>query len=241
MLEAVVAKVPPPDGNVDGPLKALMFDSWYDAYRGVVILVRVVDGVLRPKQKVQFMAARREYEVRTSARSPPAREVELAAGEVGFFTAAIKEVADTRVGDTITEAGNPAREPLPGFQDVKPMVFAGMFPTDSARYNDLRDALDKLRLNDASFSLEPETSAALGFGFRCGFLGLLHMEIVQERLEREYELNLGQTAPNVLPRAKNGEEFSSSTIQEVPDRVNRRDPRADHRGDDPRAGGVHRR
>jgi GTP-binding protein LepA len=198
ILEAVVALVPPPVGEVDKPLRVLLLDSWYDAYRGVVILVRVVDGMLRPKQKIRFMAARRDYEIQTlGAFAPFAREMqELGPGEVGFFTAAIKDVADARVGDTITELARPA-EPLPGFQPVKPMVFAGIFPTDTARYEDLRDALDKLRLNDASFTREPETSAALGFGFRCGFLGLLHMEIVQERLEREYNLDLITTAPTV--------------------------------------------
>ena len=209
ILEAVVVKVPPPVGDPAAPLRVLLLDSWYDAYRGVVILVRVVDGVLRPKQKVRFMAARRDYEIQTiGAYAPFPREIpELGPGEVGFFTAAIKEVADARVGDTITEANNPCATPLPGFQPVKPMVFAGIFPTDSARYTDLRDALDKLRLNDASFSREPETSAALGFGFRCGFLGLLHMEIVQERLEREYDLDLITTAPTVRFRCvlKNGD------------------------------------
>jgi GTP-binding protein LepA len=208
ILEAVVAKVPPPVGEVDKPLRVLLLDSWYDAYRGVVILVRVVDGVLRPKQKIRFMAARRDYEIQTlGAFAPFAREMpELGPGEVGFFTAAIKDVADARVGDTITELARPAM-PLPGFQPVKPMVFAGIFPTDTARYEDLRDALDKLRLNDASFTREPETSAALGFGFRCGFLGLLHMEIVQERLEREYNLDLITTAPTVRFRCvlRNGE------------------------------------
>jgi GTP-binding protein LepA len=198
ILEAVVALVPPPVGEADKPLRVLLLDSWYDAYRGVVILVRVVDGMLRPKQKIRFMAARRDYEIQTlGAFAPFPREMqELGPGEVGFFTAAIKDVADARVGDTITELARPA-EPLPGFQPVKPMVFAGIFPTDTARYEDLRDALDKLRLNDASFTREPETSAALGFGFRCGFLGLLHMEIVQERLEREYNLDLITTAPTV--------------------------------------------
>src|SRR6266498_2941096 len=199
ILEAVVKKLPPPVGDLEAPLRVLLLDSWYDTYRGVVILVRVIDGLLRPKQKVRFMAARREYEIQTiGVFGPFPREwPELGPGEVGFFTAAIKEVADARVGDTITEAGNPCATPLPGFQPAKPMVFAGIFPTDSAKYEDLRDALDKLRLNDASFSREPETSAALGFGFRCGFLGLLHMEIVQERLEREYDLDLITTAPTV--------------------------------------------
>jgi GTP-binding protein LepA len=199
ILEAVVAKIPPPIGDATKPLRVLLLDSWYDSYRGVVILVRVVDGVLRPKQKVLFMAAAREYEIQSlGVFGPFAREIgELGPGEVGFFTAAIREVADARVGDTITESNRPCAEPLPGFQPAKPMVFAGIFPTDSAKYEDLRDALDRLRLNDASFSREPESSAALGFGFRCGFLGLLHMEIVQERLEREYNLDLITTAPTV--------------------------------------------
>jgi GTP-binding protein LepA len=201
ILEAVVRKVPPPVGDNGKPLRVLLLDSWYDSYRGVVILVRVIDGTLRPRQKIRLVAAAREYEVQTiGVFAPFPREApELGAGEVGFLTAAIKEVADARVGDTITEAGPAGQkvQPLPGFQPAKPMVFAGIFPVDSARYEDLRDALDKLRLNDASFSREPETSAALGFGFRCGFLGLLHMEIVQERLEREYNLDLITTAPTV--------------------------------------------
>jgi len=199
ILEAVVAKVPPPVGDPAKPLRVLLLDSWYDSYRGVVILVRVIDGLLRPKQKVRFMAAAREYEIQSlGVFAPFASEIgELGAGEVGFFTAAIREVADARVGDTITETSRPCESPLPGFQPAKPMVFAGIFPTDSAKYEDLRDALDRLRLNDASFSREPESSAALGFGFRCGFLGLLHMEIVQERLEREYNLDLITTAPTV--------------------------------------------
>jgi len=199
ILEAVVTKLPPPVGDATKPLRVLLLDSWYDAYRGVVILVRVIDGVLRPKMKVRLMAAAREYDILSlGIFAPFAREVsELGPGEVGFWTGAIKEVADARVGDTITEAGSPRVEPLPGFQPAKPMVFAGIFPIDSSKYEDLRDALDKLRLNDASFSREPESSAALGFGFRCGFLGLLHMEIVQERLEREYNLDLITTAPTV--------------------------------------------
>jgi GTP-binding protein LepA len=199
ILEAIVTKLPPPVGDAAKPLRVLLLDSWYDSYRGVVILVRVIDGMLRPKQKVRFMAAAREYEIQNlGVFAPFATEIgELGPGEVGFFTAAIREVADARVGDTITETGRPCVEPLPGFQPAKPMVFAGIFPTDSAKYEDLRDALDRLRLNDASFSREPESSAALGFGFRCGFLGLLHMEIVQERLEREYNLALITTAPTV--------------------------------------------
>jgi GTP-binding protein LepA len=199
ILEMVVAKVPPPVGDPEAPLKVLLLDSWYDTYRGVVILVRVFEGVMRARQKVLFMAARREYEIQTiGAFAPFAREVpDLGPGEVGFFTAAIKEVGDARVGDTITEMARPCAQALAGFKPAKPMVFAGIFPTDTAKYEDLRDALDKLRLNDSSFTREPETSAALGFGFRCGFLGLLHMEIVQERLEREYNLDLITTAPTV--------------------------------------------
>jgi GTP-binding protein LepA len=199
ILEMIVRKVPPPVGDPEAPLKVLLLDSWYDTYRGVVILVRVIDGVMRAKQKVRFMAARRDYELQTiGAFAPFAREIpDLGPGEVGFFTAAIKDVGDARVGDTITEAARPCAEALAGFKPAKPMVFAGIFPTDTAKYEDLRDALDKLRLNDSSFTREPETSAALGFGFRCGFLGLLHMEIVQERLEREYNLDLITTAPTV--------------------------------------------
>jgi GTP-binding protein LepA len=199
ILEAVVAKIPPPVGDESKPLKVLLLDSWYDSYRGVVLLVRVIDGVLKVKQKIRLMAAGRDHEVQTlGVFGPFARDIpELGPGEVGFLTGAIKEVADARVGDTITEAARPTDAALPGFQPVKPMVFAGIFPTDSARYEDLRDALEKLRLNDASFTREPEVSAALGFGFRCGFLGLLHMEIIQERLEREYALDLITTAPTV--------------------------------------------
>jgi GTP-binding protein LepA len=199
ILESLVRTIPPPKGETGKPLKVLLLDSWYDSYRGVVLLVRVVDGTLRMKQKIRLMAAGRDYEiVGLGAFAPFPKEVdEIGPGEVGFITASIKEVADARVGDTITEAGKPCDKPLPGFQPAKPMVFAGIFPTDPAKYEDLRDALDKLRLNDASFSREPEVSAALGFGFRCGFLGLLHMEIVQERLEREYDLDLVTTAPTV--------------------------------------------
>jgi GTP-binding protein LepA len=209
ILERVIERIPPPSGDENRPLKVLLLDSWYDSYRGVVCLIRVVDGVIRPKMKVRFMAAGRDYEVQTlGVFGPfPRDQAELGPGGVGFISGAIKEVADARVGDTITEAARPCEEPLPGFQPAKPMVFAGIFPTDSARYVDLRDALDKLRLNDASFTREPESSAALGFGFRCGFLGLLHMEIVQERLEREYNLDLITTAPTVRFRViyQNGE------------------------------------
>jgi GTP-binding protein LepA len=199
ILESIVLLVPPPKGSEDAPLKALIFDSWYDPYRGVVMLVRVVDGVLRKKMRVVLMGTGSIHDVEDlGIFSPKAEPVpELSAGEVGFVIANIKKISDCKVGDTVTEAANPAREALPGFREVKPMVFAGLYPTDAAQYEDLRDAMEKLRLNDASFSYEPETSGALGFGFRCGFLGLLHMEIVQERLEREFDLDLITTAPGV--------------------------------------------
>ena len=202
VLEAIVARVPPPEGNTDVPLKALIFDSWYDAYRGVIILIRVVDGTVRPKMKVSFMAASQDYEVEEVGVFSPKPEVvdQLSVGEVGFLIANVKNVSDAKIGDTVTEAARRTAEPLPGFQEMKPMVFAGLYPVESHQYTDLREALEKLRLNDASFFFEPETSAALGFGFRCGFLGLLHMEIVQERLEREYDMELVTTAPGVLYR-----------------------------------------
>jgi GTP-binding protein LepA len=200
ILEAIVARIPAPKGNPNGPLRALVFDSWYDSYRGAVVMVRVVDGTLRKGQKVRFLATKADYEVTEMGMFTPfpiALE-ELGPGEVGFIAANIKSVHETKIGDTVTEAGKPATVALPGFKDVKPMVFAGIFPTDSAQFEDLRDALSKLRLNDAAFVFEPDTSEALGFGFRCGFLGLLHMEIIQERLEREYGLDLITTAPSVV-------------------------------------------
>jgi GTP-binding protein LepA len=202
VLEAIVERLPAPRGTTDAPLKALIFDSWYDAYRGVVIVVRIIDGVLRKKMKVRFMAAGQEYEIEeVGAFTPKATPLdELGVGEVGFITAGIKKVADAKLGDTITEASRPTTEPFPGFKELKPMVFAGLYPVEGHEYPELRDALEKLRLNDASFFYEPETSAALGFGFRCGFLGLLHMEIVQERLEREFNQDLVTTAPGVLYR-----------------------------------------
>src|SRR5215471_386754 len=202
VLEAVVARVPPPKGKPDGLLRALVFDSWYDSYRGAVVMVRVVDGSLRKGDKIRFMATKAEYEITDMgmfAPFPVALE-ELGHGEVGFIAGNIKTVTETKIGDTVTLAGRPAAEPLPGFKEVKPMVFAGVFPTDSSQFEDLRDALAKLRLNDAAFVFEPDTSEALGFGFRCGFLGLLHMEIIQERLEREYNLELITTAPSVVYR-----------------------------------------
>jgi len=202
ILEAIIARFHPPKGDPDAPLKALVFDSWYDAYRGVVIVVRVIDGALKTKQKIRLMATAQDYEADDlGVFSPKATPVdELGVGEVGFIVANIKRVSDAKIGDTVTETGRPTTEPFPGFKELKPMVFAGLYPVEGHKYTELREALEKLRLNDASFFYEPETSAALGFGFRCGFLGLLHMEIVQERLEREYDMDLVTTAPGVLYR-----------------------------------------
>ncbi|HKA28934.1 MAG TPA: translation elongation factor 4 [Candidatus Binatia bacterium] len=199
ILEAIIQRIPPPRGDATAPTRALIFDSWFDPYHGAVVLVRVMDGALRKGQRIRLMAAAKEFTLtRLCVLAPRALEVaELGPGEVGILSAAIKEVADTRIGDTVTDAERPAAEPLPGFRPVKPMVFSGLYPADSADYDALRDAVEKLRLNDASFSDEPETSLALGFGFRCGFLGLLHMEIIQERLEREFSLALITTAPTV--------------------------------------------
>ena len=202
ILEQVVAKIPAPQGDKDAPLKALIFDSWYDSYRGVIVLFRIIEGTIKKGTKIKFFNTGREYLIETLGVNRPAPSPinQLSVGEVGFLTASIKTVADVQIGDTITEAARPVDTPFPGFQEVKPMVFAGLYPTDSAQYEDLRDAMDKLRLNDASFFYEPESSTALGFGFRCGFLGLLHMEIVQERLEREFNLELITTAPGVRYR-----------------------------------------
>jgi GTP-binding protein LepA len=200
VLQAIVDKVPPPRGDWNAPLKAMLVDSWYDPYLGVVILVRVIDGCLRKGQQIRFMQAGTSHLVdRVGVFRPKIEHLsELGAGEIGFITAQIKEVAETRVGDTITDAKRPAEAPLPGFKEVQPVVFCGLFPVDAADFEKLRDSLYKLRLNDASFSFEMETSAALGFGFRCGFLGLLHLEIIQERLTREYDLELITTAPSVV-------------------------------------------
>jgi GTP-binding protein LepA len=213
VLEAIVHRLPPPAGKPDEPLKALIFDSWYDPYRGVVIVVRVIDGVLRPGMKVRLMAEGQDYEsLQVGIFTPKAVEVdELAVGEVGFLVANIKKISDAKIGDTITETSRPALEPFPGFKPLKPMVFAGFYPVEGHEYPELRDALEKLRLNDASFFYEPETSMALGFGFRCGFLGLLHMEIVQERLEREFDMDLVTTAPGVLYRVTT----TDGVVQEI--------------------------
>ena len=202
ILEAIVTRIPPPQGQPDAPLKALIFDSWYDEYRGVVVLIRVVDGEIRPKMRVRFIAPALDYDVeQVGIFSPKPVSVEkLGVGEVGFLIVGVKNVGDAKIGDTVTESARQTPDPLPDFMELKPMVFAGLYPVESHQYPELREALEKLRLNDSSFFFEPETSAALGFGFRCGFLGLLHMEVVQERLEREFAMSLVTTAPGVLYR-----------------------------------------
>ena len=199
VLEAVVQRIPPPKGRASNQLQALIFDSWFDSYRGVVVLARVIQGTLYKGQRIRLMSNGRTFDVETlGVLTPKAIEIEqLSAGEVGFLTATIKTVADCKIGDTITDDHHPAIEPLPGFEELKPMVFAGLYTVDAHEHTLLREALEKLRLNDSSFFFEPESSVALGFGFRCGFLGLLHMEIIQERLEREYNLDLITTAPGV--------------------------------------------
>jgi GTP-binding protein LepA len=221
ILEAIVTRMPPPQGDPDGPMRALVFDSWFDQYRGVVILVHVKDGKLEPRMKVKLMQSGGLYEVEQVGVFTPKPEpvASLSAGEVGFVIAGIKKVADVAIGDTLTDARNPAPEPLPGFKEIKPMVFAGLFPVDADQYAELRDALEKLRLNDSSFFYEPESSTALGFGFRCGFLGLLHMEIVTERLEREFSLELLITAPSVRYRVHktNGETIEIDSPARLPD------------------------
>ncbi len=221
VLEAIVGRLPAPKGDVDAPLKALIFDSWYDAYRGVVVLIRVIDGVIRPGLKVRLMAMGQDYEVeQVGVFSPkPLVADELGVGEVGFVIANIKTVSDAKIGDTITEASRPTAEAFPDFKEMKPMVFAALFPVEGHEYPELRDALEKLRLNDSSLFYEPETSAALGFGFRCGFLGLLHMDIVQERLEREFDVDLVTTAPGVLYRVTttDGEVTEIDSPAKLPD------------------------
>jgi GTP-binding protein LepA len=199
ILESIVHRLPPPQGDYEKPLKALIFDSWFDPYRGVIVMVRVIDGTVRKGMKIRMVATQQTFLVeQVGVITPKFIEVdELTVGNVGYVGAGIKRIADTKIGDTLTEEARPTAEPFPGFQEIKPMVFAGLYPTDNAQYEDLRDALEKLQLNDSSFFYEPDTSGALGFGFRCGFLGLLHMEIVQERLEREFNLSLITTAPGV--------------------------------------------
>ena len=200
VLEAIVTQLPPPEGDRDAPLKAMLVDSWYDAYLGVVVLVRVIDGTLKKGMKIRMMSTGATHPVDQVGVFRPKRDTvsELGAGEIGYFTAAIKEVADTRVGDTVTEDKKPCAQALAGFKPSQPVVFCGLFPTDSSQFEDLREAMAKLRLNDASFDYEMETSAALGFGFRCGFLGLLHLEIIRERIEREFDIDLITTAPSVV-------------------------------------------
>ena len=222
VLEAVVHKIPAPTGDADAPLKALVFDSIYDSYRGVIVFVRVKDGVIKKGMKVRFMATDAEAEVVEVGYFGPGRFIpsdDLAAGDVGYFTASIKNIQDTRVGDTVTESDKPCAEALPGYKKVMPMVYCGLYPADSAHYSDLRDSLEKLQLNDASLFYEPETSQALGFGFRAGFLGLLHLEVVQERLEREYDLNLVTTAPSVVYKVHktDGEVFDLTNPTNLPD------------------------
>ncbi|MBI5096458.1 MAG: elongation factor 4 [Nitrospirae bacterium] len=211
ILESIIAKIPSPSGGVDRPLKALIFDSWYDNYQGVMLLIRVIDGKVMPGRQIMLMSTRNVFEVLSLGvfTPKPMPVQELSAGEVGFVVAGIKKVGNTKIGDTITDAARPTDSPFPGYQEVKPMVFAGLYPADSGEYKALRDAVEKLRLNDSSFTFEPESSLALGFGFRCGFLGLLHMEIIHERLEREFGLDLISTAPTVVYRiTKGGETFT---------------------------------
>ncbi len=223
VLEAIVTRLPPPKGDETAPLKALLVDSWYDAYLGVVVLVRIFDGVLKKGQKIKMMGTDAHYEVdKIGVFKPKMQDVaQLGPGEVGFITAQIKQVADTRVGDTITDDRKSCDEALPGFKPAQPVVFCGLFPVDAADFEDLRAAIGKLRLNDASFSYEMESSAALGFGFRCGFLGLLHLEIIQERLRREFNLDLIATAPSVVYKIKltNGEEIELHNPADMPDVV----------------------
>jgi GTP-binding protein LepA len=223
VLEAIVTRLPPPEGDEAAPLKAMLVDSWYDAYLGVVVLVRVIDGVMKKGMKIKMMGTDAHYEIdKIGVFKPKMQDVaSLSPGEVGFITAQIKQVADTRVGDTITDDKKPCAEALPGFKPAQPVVFCGLFPVDAADFEDLRAAIGKLRLNDASFSYEMESSAALGFGFRCGFLGLLHLEIIQERLHREFNLDLIATAPSVVYKIKltNGDEIELHNPADMPDVV----------------------
>lgn len=200
ILEAIISKIPAPAGDLNKPLKALIFDSWYDNYQGVVVLIRIIDGMIRPRQQIMMMSTKSVYEVISLGifTPKPVQVNELTAGEVGFVVAGIKKMGETKIGDTMTNAAKPTTSPFPGYREVKPMVFAGLYPSDTDEYKELREAVEKLRLNDSSFTFEPESSLALGFGFRCGFLGLLHMEIIHERLEREFGLTLISTAPTVV-------------------------------------------
>jgi GTP-binding protein LepA len=221
ILEQVVKKVPAPSGDPEAPLKALIFDSLYDPYRGVVVYIRIMEGTVKPGQKIRMMATGAEFEViEVGVFTPkPVKRAELTVGDVGFLTASIKNVGDTQVGDTVTSVTNPAKEQLAGYRKMNPMVFCGLYPLDTNDYNDLRDALEKLELNDASLQYEPETSQALGFGYRCGFLGLLHMEIVQERIEREFNIDLITTAPSVIYQVTltSGEELRIDNPSKMPD------------------------
>src|SRR5262249_4207183 len=229
VLEAIVTRLPPPKGDRNAPLKALLVDSWYDTYLGVVVLLRIVDGTLKKGQRIRMMGTHASYEVdRVGVFTPKMLEAsELGPGEIGFITASIKEVADTRVGDTITDDRKPTNTPLPGFRPAQPVVFCGLFPVDAADFEALRAAIAKLRLNDASFTYEMETSAALGFGFRCGFLGLLHLEIIQERLAREFDLDLIATAPSVIYKITltSGDELEIHNPVDMPDPVRIREIR----------------
>ena len=232
VLEKIVTDIPAPNGDEDAPLKALIFDSIYDQYKGVIVIIRVFDGSVKKGTKIRFMATQKDFDVVEvgvfgAGRFMPCDE--LKAGDVGYITASIKNVADTRVGDTVTDAENPTAEELPGYKKVNPMVYCGVFPADSAKYTDLRDALEKLQLNDASLFFEPETSVALGFGFRCGFLGLLHLEIIQERLEREFNLDLVTTAPSVIYKIY----LTDGTVMELSNPSNMPDPARIEKMDEP--------
>ncbi|WP_265821990.1 translation elongation factor 4 [Geovibrio ferrireducens] len=221
ILEAVVRRIPIPKGDENAPLKAMIFDSWYDSYQGVVVLIRIIDGTVKAGDKIKFMSTNQHYLIdKVGVFTPkPLMVNDLSVGEVGFFTAAIKDINDVNIGDTVTLAHNPTKEPFPGFKTVKPVVFCGLYPVDSADFEDVRDALDKLRLNDSSITYEAESSVALGFGFRCGFLGLLHMEIIQERLEREFNLDLVTTAPTVVFKVMktNGEMIEVDNPADLPE------------------------
>ncbi|MDI6801184.1 MAG: translation elongation factor 4 [Thermodesulfovibrionales bacterium] len=222
ILEAIVKKIPSPSGHNDSPLKALIFDSWFDNYQGVIVLVRVFDGIIKSGMRIRLMSANKDYEIsKVGVFTPKMQDVDqLASGEVGYVIAGIKNVSDTKIGDTITDANKPADRPLAGYKEIKPMVFCGLYPVETHQYEDLKTSLEKLRLNDSSFSFEPETSTALGFGFRCGFLGLLHMEIIKERLEREFALSLISTAPTVIYRltGMGGKEIYVDNPSSLPER-----------------------